>query len=249
MALQEEDDYEVALAVDDEEETGWSLGGLEGPNQNRQAVFVLKEDTGAAEGMNFTFTLGHRLGGYTTLGRFRLSATTAIRPLLQNLVPLDIEGVLSVRPEDRSPEQTRALLDYYIGQQPRMREWQATLEGHHKAKPKEPDTQAPTIAQNPEPPETHVHTRGDFFRKGEQVMPGTPSVLPPLRARRDRPDRLSTWPAGSRILPIPSLCASRSIASGKGSSVEDWSLAATTLGPAGKHLRIPSCWIGSPGNS
>ena len=190
VALQEEDDYEVALAVDDEEETGWSLGGLEGPNQNRQAVFVLKEDTGAAEGMNFTFTLGHRLGGYTTLGRFRLSATTAIRPLLQNLVPLDIEGVLSVRPEDRSPEQTRALLDYYIGQHPRMREWQATLEGHHKAKPKEPDTQAPTIAQNPEPPETHVHTRGDFLRKGEQVMPGTPSVLPPLRARGARPDRL-----------------------------------------------------------
>ncbi len=190
VVLQEKDDYEVALAVDDDEENGWSLGGLEGPNRNRQAVIVLKEDAGSVEGTDFTFTLGHRSGGYTTLGRFRLSATTAPRSLLHNLVPLDVESILRVRPEDRSPEQTGALLDYYIGQQPRMREWQATLEGHHKAKPQKPDTLAPTIAQNPEPPESHVHIRGDFLRKGQQVQPGTPSVLPPLQARGERPDRL-----------------------------------------------------------
>ncbi len=190
VALQEKDDYEVALAVDDDEENGWSLGGLEGPNRNRQAVVVLKENAGSAEGTNFTFTLQHRSGGFTTLGRFRLSATTAPRSLLHNLVPLDIESILRVRPEDRSSEQTSALLDYYVSRQPRMRELQATLEGHHKAKPQQPDTLAPTIAQNPEPPESHVHIRGDFLRQGQKVQPGTPSVLPPLQARGERPDRL-----------------------------------------------------------
>ncbi len=193
VALQEEDDYEVALVLDEGEEgelTGWSLGGLQGPNHNRQAVLVLKEDAAAGADTMFTFTLDQRLGGHRTLGRFRLSATTAPRRLLQSLVPIDTERILAVRPEDRSPEQTAALFDYYIKQQPRMREWQATLEGHHKAKPQVPDTLAPTIAQSPDPPTTHIHLRGDFLRKGREVTPGTPSVLPPLRWRGDRPDRL-----------------------------------------------------------
>ena len=152
MALQEKDDYEVALAVDGEKLTGWSLGGLEGPNQNRQVVFVLKEATGSGEGTSFTFKLQTHLGGHRTLGRFRLSATTASREVMQSLVPLDVERILAVRPKDRSSEQTTSLLDYYIEQQPRMREWKATLEGHHKALPQAPDTLAQTIAQNPEPP-------------------------------------------------------------------------------------------------
>ena len=190
VALQEKDDYEVSLAVDGEEETGWSLGGLEGPNQNRQVVLVLKEDAGSAQGTIFTFTLHQRLGGHRTLGRFRLSATTAPRQVMQSLVPLDVEKILAVKPEDRSSEQTASLLDYYIRRQPRMRELQGSLEGHFKAQPQPPDTLAQTIAQNQEPPKTHIHLRGDFLQKGRQVLPGTPSVLPPLRWRGDRPDRL-----------------------------------------------------------
>ena len=190
VALQEKDDYEVSLAIDDGEETGWSLGGLEGPNHNRQVVLVLKEDFGSVQGTTFTFTLHQRLGGQRTLGRFRLSATAAPRQFTQSLVPLDIETILAVEAEDRSPEQTASLLDYYIRQQPRMREWKATLEGQFKAQPQPPPTLAQTIAQNPEPPETHVHVRGDFLRKGRPVKPGTPSVLPPLHPRGDRPDRL-----------------------------------------------------------
>ena len=190
VALQEKDEYEVSRAIDGEGVTGWSLGGLEGPNQNRQVVFVLEEDAGSADGTIFTFTLHQRLGGHRTLGRFRLSATTAPREVMQSLVPLDVERILAVRPQDRSSQQTASLLDHYIKQQPRMREWQATLEGHHKAKPQAPRTLAQTIAQNPEPPKTHIHVRGDFLRKGRQVLPGTPSVLPPLRWRGDRPDRL-----------------------------------------------------------
>ena len=109
---------------------------------------------------------------------------------MQSLVPLDVERILAVRPQDRTSQQTALLLDYAIEQQPRMREWQATLQGHHKARPPVPVTLAQTIAQNPEPPKTHIHLRGDFLRKGRQVLPGTPAVLPPLQWRGDRPDRL-----------------------------------------------------------
>ncbi len=190
VALQELDGFEVSRAVDGEEVTGWSPGGLDGPNHNRQIVVILKEDAGSSSGTTFNFTLEQRLGDHRTMGRFRLSATTAARESLQSLVPIDVERVLAVAPEDRSAEQTALLLDYAVGQQPSMREWHAALEGHHKAMPQVPETQAQTIAQNPEPPKTHIHVRGDFLRKGRQVMPGTPGVLPPMRWRGERPDRL-----------------------------------------------------------
>ena len=190
VALQELDGFEVSRAVDREEVTGWSPGGLDGPNHNRQIVVILKEDAGSASGTTFNFKLEQRLGDHRTMGRFRLSATTAPRSSLKSLVPIDVERVLAVEPKERSAEQTALLLDYAVDQQPRMREWHSALEGHHKAMPKVPDTQAQTIAQNPDPPKTHIHARGDFLRKGRQVMPGTPGVLPPLRWRGERPDRL-----------------------------------------------------------
>ena len=195
VALQELDGFEVSRAVDREELTGWSPGGLDGPNHNRQIIVILKEDAGSPSGTTFNFKLEQRLGDHRTMGRFRLSATTAPRPSLKSLVPIDVERVLAVDPKDRSAGQTALLLDYAVDRQPRMREWHSTLEGHHKAMPQVPDTQAQTIAQNPDPPKTHIHARGDFLRKGRQVMPGTPGVLPPLRWRGERPDRfdLARW--------------------------------------------------------
>ena len=64
------------------------------------------------------------------------------------------------------------------------------MEGHRKGRPRPPETLAQTIASNSKPPKTHVLERGDFLRKGEEVTPGTLSVLPPLQARGREADRL-----------------------------------------------------------
>ena len=45
-----------------------------------------------------------------------------------------------------------------------------------------PLAQARTIAEAAEPKATHIHIRGDFRRKGVQVEPGTPALLPALKA-------------------------------------------------------------------
>jgi hypothetical protein len=37
---------------------------------------------------------------------------------------------------------------------------------------------------------THVHKRGNFLQKGEEVTPATPAFLPPLKPRGSKPDRL-----------------------------------------------------------
>ncbi|MGH9338635.1 MAG: PSD1 and planctomycete cytochrome C domain-containing protein [Acidobacteriota bacterium] len=52
-------------------------------------------------------------------------------------------------------------------------------------------TEAQTIAEDPDPPETRVLIRGDYRQPGIVVEPGTPEVLPPLPAAHEQPTRLS----------------------------------------------------------
>ncbi|HJS06259.1 MAG TPA: PSD1 and planctomycete cytochrome C domain-containing protein [Pirellulales bacterium] len=49
---------------------------------------------------------------------------------------------------------------------------------------------APGIAEREEPRENYVHVRGDFLTKGPVIEPHTPEVLPPLKPRGEKPDRL-----------------------------------------------------------
>jgi cytochrome c553 len=46
------------------------------------------------------------------------------------------------------------------------------------------------MAERAEPRETHVFIKGDFTRKGEVVLPGTPAVLPALAENTPVPNRL-----------------------------------------------------------
>ncbi|HUQ93014.1 MAG TPA: PSD1 and planctomycete cytochrome C domain-containing protein [Bryobacteraceae bacterium] len=41
-------------------------------------------------------------------------------------------------------------------------------------------SEVPAVAENPTPPRTHMHLRGDFRSPGIEVQPGTLAVLPPL---------------------------------------------------------------------
>ena len=51
-------------------------------------------------------------------------------------------------------------------------------------------TEALVMQELEEPRQTHLLVRGHFLEKGEPVEPATPRILPPLRARGERPDRL-----------------------------------------------------------
>ncbi len=46
------------------------------------------------------------------------------------------------------------------------------------------------MSERSQPRQTFVYIKGDFTRPDEQVSPGTPSVLPPLRATSEQPNRL-----------------------------------------------------------
>jgi hypothetical protein len=46
------------------------------------------------------------------------------------------------------------------------------------------------LSERSQPRQTFVYIKGDFTRPDEQVSPGTPSVLPPLRTTSEQPNRL-----------------------------------------------------------
>ena len=182
--------FEIEKAVDGDPKTGWGVNGPLGPNRDQQAVFVTSQSLGRYGGSSLTLTLEQLHGASHNIGSLKAYVTQAPRKDLKQVFPMPVERALAVPAGERSPEQQSALLDYYVDLNPEVRHRLAAVEGHRRARPRAPETMAQTLAQNPEPPRTHIHLRGDFLSPGEEVWPNTLSVLPPLEPRGKDPDRL-----------------------------------------------------------
>jgi hypothetical protein len=64
------------------------------------------------------------------------------------------------------------------------------LARHRRSEPKNMEAKAESFAERTTPARAAIHIRGDFLRKGDEVGPGTLSILPPLQHRGAAPDRL-----------------------------------------------------------
>ncbi|HEX5272900.1 MAG TPA: DUF1549 domain-containing protein [Gemmataceae bacterium] len=109
--------FEVAKAIDGKAgpNSGWAIAPQFG--RPHVAVFELKEPLYVAEGAVLTFTMEQT---YTskqhTLGRFRLSATTAKPPIMLSNLPDHLTRVLAVEPAKRTAEQKAEATGYFRGQ-------------------------------------------------------------------------------------------------------------------------------------
>ena len=184
----EQKGMEAALAIDGDPNTGWAIFRDADTNQPNVLSFETTEDVGTPDGTILTVVIEQKYGRSHTIGRLRVSASQ---------LPADaihysdaVYTALKTPADQRTDAQKNAILDYYANSDARMRELRAPLEGLMKAEPKPPATMAQAMAENPNPPNTYVHIRGDFLQKGEQVTLGTPAILNPFHARGERPDRL-----------------------------------------------------------
>ena len=195
LASHSQKGFEIEKAIDGDEETGWSVDGPLGPNRDHQAVFVTSQSLGNVRGSAISLTLEQLHGDSHNVGSVRVFVTQAPRQDLKRIFPIAVERALAIPPGERSPEQQSTILDYYVSQDPELKQRLAAVQGHRKGRPQPPGTLAQTIALNPEPPRTHLLERGNFLRKGEEVTPGTLSVLPQLRARGSEANRmdLALW--------------------------------------------------------
>jgi len=114
----------------------------------------------------------------------------------QNLGEGQLEGLNIIKTPlaQRTEDQRDRLLDYFLKSPPavytekfkelKLGELRSKLDALAKELPAV--TRAPGMATFPTPRATHVHIRGEFHRKGEEVKAGTPAALPPLKNGNDR---------------------------------------------------------------
>jgi mono/diheme cytochrome c family protein len=183
-----QDGFAVAAAIDGDEHTGWAVAPRLG--RDHVAVFETRRDVGSAEGTRLVFTLVQHHGERHTIGRFRISAIAAPRPITADRVPDDVVMAVSTPPECRSAEESKRVAAYHRKIDPEYQRLALAVEEHARKAPKPPDSKAPTLAEAEKPRTTHVLIRGDFLRPGEEVRPGTPAALPPMASSDAPPNRL-----------------------------------------------------------
>jgi hypothetical protein len=105
--------FEVAKAIDGDLTTannGWALSPTTGVVH--WATFETKEPAGFDGGTVLTFRLHHQFAASFMLGRFRISATQAVRPVGLDL-PEDLRAIVATAPETRTDAQKATLLGYF----------------------------------------------------------------------------------------------------------------------------------------
>ncbi len=156
-------DYPVQAAIDGNPATGWAINLPSGKlNVNRRAVLLPESAVETDETIQARLTLvfGSQPPKYN-LGRFRISLTQAAVEQL---------GI---------PDPARLRLDKEIN---RLNQERNELEKSF------PSTMV--MRETPKPRDSFVLIRGDFLRRGEPVVPGTPAFLPDMAAFETRATRL-----------------------------------------------------------
>lgn len=185
----------VAQAIDGKPETGWTIYAEGGSlNVDRAANFILEDDLHGAVAPGSTklvVTLRHEYEQPRySLGRFRLSATSAPRDVLA--VPDKVRLAMAVPLAERSDEQKQLVRDEFNRvdkERIPLTMAHAELKQRHQQLASSITTSL-VMQERQEPRETHIMIRGDFLRPGALVRPGVPAVLPPLAAAGDVPNRL-----------------------------------------------------------
>ncbi len=185
----------VEFAIDGKADTGWSIDAGPGlRNQARKAVFVADKPIGFPKGAIISIYLKQNHGneesddnGQNSLGRFRLSYTTAV-DAVADPVPQNVRDILAVPAADRSPAQLRTVFSYWRTTVP---EWKSANDQIAAIWREHPEGTSQLVLKERERlRETHILKRGDFLQPDRVVTPGVPAFLNPLPAGAPA-DRLS----------------------------------------------------------
>ena len=180
-------DLEIEKAIDGDEKTGWAVDMPQLPMHavDRCAVFVLKDDVGYDSGTRLKVSLVQQHGKSHTLGRVRVSYTTAERATLAaQIVPQRIRDLAKVPREKRTLDEQVTLKRYYDAT---FRQDSAEFLAYTRAMADSPgikgEVQSQTLVERKRSRATHIHLRGNFLDKGAEVEPGTLSVLHAFQPR------------------------------------------------------------------
>ena len=192
-------EFDITKAIDGDEKTGWAVDMPHLPMHgvDRCAVFTLKEPVSEQNGARLKVSLVQHQGGSHTLGRARVTYTTAApETLQQHAIPQRIKEIARIPVSKRTLTQRGELKRYYQSTfQPEDSELAAFSKRLAESTGVKGEVRAQVLSERIVPRATHVHVRGNFLDQGAPVQHGALSVLHPFKPRRNPPNRidLADW--------------------------------------------------------
>ena len=158
--------YDVATAIDGQKaaaNNGWAIHPQAG--QNHTAVFETKDNTGSGPGLLTVWLDQEFQDNQHSLGRFRISVTTAPRPVTLQGLPQNITDLLAVAGDQRTDAQKAELLKFYRSQDSELKSRE----------------QAVAAARQPRPVDSRLQQLREALAGASQPVPIDPK-LAQLRA-------------------------------------------------------------------
>ena len=180
--------FPAANALDGRPETGWAIAPQLG--KSHQAIFECKDRLDLPAGGVLALTIDQNYGEGHTIGKLRISGSASRNALAIDAISPEILKIVRIPEADRTADQSKTLAEAHRAVDPEYQKLLQAERQHAKGEPKPPQSKAMVLVENPNPPKTHIHLRGDFQRPGDEVQPGVPAVLPPLQAAGPVPTRL-----------------------------------------------------------
>ena len=190
----------IAGSIDGDPKTAWGIFPEVG--KPHEGVFEFRDDVGDRPGTTLRFVLRQTFPTGHPIGRFRLSVTSAPRPVRVGSLPGPLAALLEIPPDRRTPDQRKELAAIYLAEDldrrlaslppPRLVYAAASdfaPDGSHK----------PTAGPRP----VFVLKRGDIRQPGAAAVPGALACVRGLESRFDRPGEAGRRAARARWLSDP----------------------------------------------
>ncbi len=183
----EQGGWPIADTLDGKPDTGWAVNHPADMTIPRQAMFVFREPLKLDSGATLIVTMKHESPHkFHNLGRFRLSATNVPTPKLgdESGLSADLIAALKLGDGDRNEAQKKSVRELFEKRDPAVaaarrdqdaiRQQQSDLDSQI--------VQTMVMQDLKQPRETFVLVRGVWNQpdKEQPIVPGTPSILPPL---------------------------------------------------------------------
>ncbi len=186
--------FSAAAAIDGRTDAGgWALAVADG--ESHRLVVELREPFGTGEETALTIVVHQNAGDLKTLGRFKLSGTTAALPVRTEPGPEPSQEVLTVAaitPLERTKEQSETLSSFYPRSAPELAETRAKLRAAELRKAALLEGVAQSLVSVVQEPDVvRILPRGNWLdESGEVMTPATPRFLPKLEQAGTRATRL-----------------------------------------------------------
>ncbi|HYE30141.1 MAG TPA: PSD1 and planctomycete cytochrome C domain-containing protein [Methylomirabilota bacterium] len=192
--------YGIERTIDgNHDQGGWSIHRANLPinGVDRCAVYTLKDKLGYDDGMRLKVNLVQHHGRSHTLGRLRVSYTTAAPEQLDSqAVPERVKEIARKDVAARTLDEQVTLKRYYQATfEPEAAEFLAITKAMADAPGIKGQVEAQILAERQNSRPTHVHVRGNFLDRGPRVEPGVLAALHPLKSSSGAKNRkdLAEW--------------------------------------------------------